>query len=73
MSGDEQKLFYTTLNFLTVKHVKTERDNAFALYELITGRSWSYDYYRWYLPMLDEQDSNDARKQSEGQGKETSQ
>lgn len=72
MSGDEQKIFYSTMRFLVEDKPKlAERNNAFMVYKMIIGRDWSYDYYSWYLPTLDEKYSHDSRIQGQSEGKET--
>lgn len=73
MSGDEQKIFYATMDYIGDRHTIKQVSEVFRLYQFVTGRKWHDDYYNWYLPMLDESHSYDAGKQGQGQGKETSQ
>lgn len=73
MSGDEENIFYTTLDFVTSRPKIRDVCQVLSLYEFVTGRKWHDDYYNWYLPNVVERTADDARGQSQSEGKETAQ
>lgn len=70
LSGDEQRMFMSTLDYVVTAKSKQDMDKVLEFYKMLTGRAWADDYYNWYVKQVN---SHDAGSQGQSKGKEDSQ
>ena len=70
LSGDEQRMFMSTLDYVVTAKSKKDMDKVLEFYKMLTGRPWQDDYYNWYVKQVN---SHDAGSQGQSKGKEDSQ
>ena len=70
LSGDEQRMFMSTLDYVVTAKSKQDMDKVLEFYKMLTGRPWQDDYYNWYVKQVS---SHDAGSQGQSKGKEDSQ
>ena len=70
LSGDEQRMFMSTLDYVVTAKSKQDMDKVLEFYKMLTGRPWQDDYYNWYVKQVN---SHDAGSEGQSKGKEDSQ
>ena len=70
LSGDEQRMFMSTLDYVVTAKSKQDMDKVLEFYKMLTGRAWADDYYNWYVKQVN---SHDAGSQGQSKGKKDSQ
>jgi len=70
LSGDEQRMFMSTLDYVATAKSKQDMDKVLEFYKMLTGRAWADDYYNWYVKQVS---SHDAGSQGQSKGKKDSQ
>ena len=70
LSGDEQRMFMSTLDYVVTARSKQDMDKVLEFYKMLTGRPWQDDYYNWYVKQVN---SHDAGSEGQSKGKEDSQ
>ena len=70
LSGDEQRMFMSTLDCVVTAKSKQDMDRVLEFYKMLTGRAWADDYYNWYVKQVN---SHDAGSQGQSEGKKDSQ
>ena len=70
LSGDEQRMFMSTLDYVVTAKSKQDVDKVLEFYKMLTGRAWADDYYNWYVKQVN---SHDAGSEGQSKGKKDSQ
>ena len=70
LSGDEQRMFMSTLDYVVTAKSKQDMDKVLEFYKMLTGRAWADDYYNWYVKQVN---SHDAGSEGQSKGKKDSQ
>ena len=64
LSGDEQRMFMSTLDYVATAKSTEDMGRVLEFYKMLTGRAWADDYYNWYVKQVNSHDAG-----SEGQSK----
>lgn len=70
LSGDEQRMFMSTLDYVATAKSTEDMGRVLEFYKMLTGRAWADDYYNWYVKQVS---SHDAGSQGQSEGKKDSQ